>query len=145
MKAARLGTIAIMAALAAAPAFAEDWGAADESRIVYVERDGYYDRGGDEWRQARQARSEARAEDIDARQERMRGRIWNGWRSGELTRAEMRELMADQRAIEAKERHYLGDGRLSRWEYAELERDLDSASRRIYHAKHDADWRGRRD
>lgn len=142
MKAAHLGTIAILAALCAAPAVAGNWGD-DESRGTRVaEPDGYHDAGANDWRQAREYRSTTRVREIEARQERQRGRIWQGWRSGELTRREMRELMAEQRAIDDKERYYLADGHLNRWEYADLERDLDSASRRIHHEKHDGDGRG---
>lgn len=85
----------------------------------------------------------SRGGDIDARQERQRARIWQGWQSGQLTRGEMRELMAGQRAIAAKERAYLADGYLNHREFADLQNDLEYASRRIYHSKHDGDWRGR--
>ncbi len=143
MKAARLGTIAVLATFAAAPALAGNWGDEDSQTSVYVEQHGYYDAGSYDWRQGREWRGSARLREIDARQERQRGRIWQGWRSGELTRREMRQLMAEQRAIDDKERHYLADGHLNRWEYADLEHELDEASRRIRHEKHDGNWRGR--
>lgn len=143
MKPARLGTIAVVAALAAAPAWAGNWGEDDPRASAYVEQDRYDHAGSYDWRQGRAMRSNARTREVEARQERQRGRIWQGWRSGELTRGEMRELMAEQRAIDDKERHYLADGHLDRWEYADLDRDLDSASRRIHHQKHDGDGRGR--
>lgn len=161
--------LALLAMFGAAPALAEGWRANDAGVSVRVWQADPFpaevhararaadDRGwattpspADRaqrvyWTQEREWRSSARAEGVDQRQDRQRQRIWSGWRAGELSRGEMRDLLAEQRTIEHKQRSYLADGHLSRWELADLERDLDSASRRIYHAKHDGDWRDRRD
>lgn len=145
----RLGLFAVLTALGAAPAAAGDWGDRP-SLTVHVGdyRPGYVNGHYTTETYGRSpvplGRGEYRGGDIDARQERQRGRIWQGWQSGELTRREMRELMSEQRAIANKERYYLADGHLNPYEYADLQSDLDSASRRIYHAQHDDDGRGRR-
>jgi hypothetical protein len=78
---------------------------------------------------------------IDYRQARQHERIVQGIRSGELTAREANRLIAEQRAIAAEERYFKRDGRLSSWERAVLERDLDRASRDIYRQKHDAQTR----
>ena len=65
---------------------------------------------------------------IDYRQARQHERIAQGVRSGELTAREAARLRAEQRAIAAEERYFKRDGRLSAWERADLERDLDRAS-----------------
>lgn len=159
----------LLGALAAAPAFAEGWHAGDAGVSVRVRQAEPFPADAQErsrwaqergwpvdpralertprahWADEREQRGYGRVDAIDLRQERQRQRIAGGWRAGELSRGEMRDLLAEQRAIEAKQRGYLADGHLSRWEYADLARDLDSAARRIYHAKHDGDWRGGRD
>ena len=75
---------------------------------------------------------------INHRQARQHARIAQGVASGELTARETARLTAEQRAIAAEERYYKRDGRLSAWERADLQRDLDVASRDIYRQKHDA-------
>jgi Spy/CpxP family protein refolding chaperone len=81
---------------------------------------------------------------IDLRQRQQVERIFEGLRSGQLTRHEARDLMDEQRRIEHLERQYLADGRLSRDEWLDLERRLDEASRDIREEKHDYDRRGDR-
>jgi hypothetical protein len=78
---------------------------------------------------------------INYRQARQHERIAQGVASGELTARETARLIAEQREIAAEERYYRRDGRLSAWERADLERDLDRASRDIYRQKHDAQTR----
>lgn len=78
---------------------------------------------------------------IDARQARQALRIEHGVASGALTAREARRLAAEQRAIRLEERAYRSDGRLTRWERADLARDQNAASRHIYREAHDAQVR----
>ena len=143
-----LGLLAVLTVLGGSPAMAGEWQnpprmtvRIGEDRQYVGERHyppGRYTAAPAPWS------GQFRGGDIDARLERQRTRIWQGWQSGELTRGEMRGLMAGQRAIAAKERAYLADGHLNRREYADLQNDLEYTSRRIYHSKHDSDWRGHR-
>ncbi|KFB69064.1 MAG: hypothetical protein CAPSK01_001255 [Candidatus Accumulibacter vicinus] len=145
----RLGLLAVLTVLGGSPAMAGEWQNPPRP-TAYIGEVRQYDAGERHYPPERYHVAPApwngqfRGGDIDARQERQRARIWQGWQSGQLTRGEMRELMAEQRAIFAKERAYLADGYLSRREYADLQNDLEYASRRIYHSKHDSDWRGHR-
>lgn len=68
---------------------------------------------------------------IDQRQYRQQRLIENGWRSGQLTRAEMRRLEFEQWRIQRKKNFFLSDGVLTRGERAELRRDLERAGLRI--------------
>lgn len=70
-----------------------------------------------------------------------RHRIAQGLRTGALTRDEARQLVAEQRALEAKERRYLADGIVTRAERADLLSDLNAAARHIYNETHDAEVR----
>jgi len=74
---------------------------------------------------------------INAREHRQTGRIKDGIKDGEITRAEADRLRADEAAIRAEERVYRksGDG-LNRRQRRDLERDLNQTSREIYRAKH---------
>jgi len=78
---------------------------------------------------------------VDHRQFDQGNRIQQGIRSGELTRGEARGLFAEQRDIRQEERAYWSDGRLSRNERADLQQDLNAASRNIYNETHDAQER----
>jgi hypothetical protein len=80
---------------------------------------------------------------VDHRQFDQRNRIEQGIRSGELTRNEARGLFTQQRDIRQEERAYWSDGRLSRNERADLQQDLNAASRNIYNETHDAQERNR--
>ncbi len=84
------------------------------------------------------------ASSIDQRQNVQMERIFEGVRSGQLTRYEARELIQEQKRIDQLQRRYLADGRLDRGEWADLERRLDEASRDIRAEKHDDDRYGYR-
>ncbi len=75
------------------------------------------------------------------RQRHEQARILQGAKSGELTRAELRRLEMEQRAIRRQERAYRSDGKLTIEERRDLPGDLRAASRRIYEEKHDAERR----
>ncbi|MEO8259158.1 MAG: hypothetical protein ABI868_17565 [Acidobacteriota bacterium] len=74
---------------------------------------------------------------INAREQHQTGRITDGVRDRQLTRAELDRLRADQAAIRAKERVYRRSGEgLNRMERRDVESDLNKTSRQIYRAKH---------
>lgn len=83
---------------------------------------------------------EASAQDAtprtNARQMAQQGRIAEGKRSGELTRAETRALRAEQRHIRRTERRAKADGNVTPREKAKLERKQNRANRHIRRAKH---------
>lgn len=81
---------------------------------------------------------------INARQDRQMARIVAGKRSGELTRHEFRELMAEQRHLRAMEQHFLADGMMDAREFRRLTRALDRASEGIRSEKHDYQARNAR-
>ena len=62
---------------------------------------------------------------IDEREARIAERIERGWNDGRLTRWEARRLQRELRGVEAKERAFKSDGRLDRYEVAQLNDDLD--------------------
>jgi hypothetical protein len=75
---------------------------------------------------------------VNQREHRQMQRIRQGVRSGELTGRETRRLLRDQAHIRAEEFRYRhNDGHLSARERADLQRDLNRSSRRIYRQKHD--------
>jgi hypothetical protein len=78
---------------------------------------------------------------ISARQRRQQARIAQGVRSSELTPSEAARLEAQQRRIRREERRYHADGVLGPWERADLNRDLNRASRDVYRQKHDGQTR----
>ncbi len=78
---------------------------------------------------------------VNARQHRQHDRIGQGVRSGELTKAETKELATEQRAIRKEEREYKADGKLTKDERKDLHQDLNAASKNIYEEKHDAEKR----
>ncbi|GAB4166516.1 MAG: hypothetical protein Fur0039_03430 [Rhodocyclaceae bacterium] len=78
---------------------------------------------------------------VDRREANQRERIGQGVRSGELTRDETAQLVAEQRAIRQEERAYKSDGIVTREERRDLQQDLNAASRHIYEEKHDAETR----
>lgn len=79
---------------------------------------------------------------VDQRQQNQRERIHEASRSGQLTGAERKSLWAEQRSIAAEEKQYRADGRLSRDERQDLQKDLTLASQHIYNESHDAERRG---
>lgn len=74
---------------------------------------------------------------INAREHRQAARIRDGVQDGELTKAELDKLRADEAAVRAEERVYRrsGDG-LNRQEVRDLEHDVNQTSHEIYRAKH---------
>lgn len=74
---------------------------------------------------------------INARQDRQMERILDGKHSGQLTRAEFRELMHEQREIRNMKRYFYEDGYISSHEYRRLDLALDRASRNIRFERRD--------
>jgi hypothetical protein len=66
------------------------------------------------------------------------GRIYQGVRSGELTRGEARDLRHDDRQIHREEwrDRWANGGRLTPYERRDLQHDLNQQSREIYAYKH---------
>lgn len=84
----------------------------------------------------------AQATTVDARQHEQARRIQAGLASGRLTPAEAARLRSEQAALRAEERFYRSTGGgLSARERADLQRDLDRASRHIERQEHDAQGR----
>jgi len=77
----------------------------------------------------------------DHAQQDQRQDIRQGIRSGELTRQEAGRLTSEQRRLEAQERRYMADGRLSSRERADMTQDLNRARQHIYNETHDAQER----
>jgi len=73
---------------------------------------------------------------INQRQENQQDRIQQGIKSGELTRREARRLEGIEGKIQADKLIDKSDGHISRRERAQLNRELNRASRDIYRAKH---------
>lgn len=70
------------------------------------------------------------------RQVHQQKRIYQGVRSGELTRRETLRLQREQRAIQREKVEAKADGTVTRRERVELQRELNQSSRHIYRAKH---------
>jgi hypothetical protein len=66
-----------------------------------------------------------RAASVDEREARINARIQRGMSDGRINEHEARRLYRELRDVEAKERAFKNDGRLSRRETDELNRDLD--------------------
>jgi len=81
------------------------------------------------------SRSEPSAH-ISAREHRQKARIKGGKADGQLTKAEMDKLEADEAAVRAEEKVYResGDG-LDKAERKDLQKDLNKTSREIRRAK----------
>jgi ribosomal protein L19E len=77
------------------------------------------------------------AQQIDTRQDRQMERIEAGMRQGQLTRAEYRRLMQEQRDIRAMERDFRADGVIDGREYRRLDDALAVANGNIRDEKHD--------
>lgn len=75
---------------------------------------------------------------VNQRQQEQRERIEQGVKSGELTWRETAKLAREQRHIKKEEARYRSDGDLTARERADLQRDLNKASRDIHEQKHDA-------
>lgn len=81
---------------------------------------------------------------INARQERLYGRIEQGVRSGVLTRREAANLRSQFMRLNALEGQYRRSNGLSQWERRDLDRRFDALSRSIRWEKHDGQNRPRR-
>jgi hypothetical protein len=75
---------------------------------------------------------------VKERQENQVARINQGVASGELTKKEATVLRTEQRAIRAERQAFKADGKLTAAERAQLHRDQNQASKRIYKKKHNA-------
>lgn len=87
------------------------------------------------------AQHDVRHSDIEARQQRLEQRIEQGWRSGELTRPEYRQLRRELRWLERDEQAFLVDGRLSPRERDHLHARLDELSRVVFAQRRDDERR----
>lgn len=101
------------------------------SRQIYRDKHDAQDRQG----------SGVRSPAIDQRQSNQAGRVAQGVRSGELTRAEAQELREERRDIRDLERTYESDGTLSKQERRDINQQLDQNSREIFEEKRDAERR----
>ena len=70
-----------------------------------------------------------------------RERIYDGWRSGELTPYEIRQLKADQCRFQLAKRRMLHDGRLDAFERRKLNKMKRHFSEKIWREKHDRERR----
>ena len=87
------------------------------------------------------ARWDDHSASINEREARIKARIQHGLNDGSITRWEARRLYRDLGSIEAKERAFRSDGRLSGREAAELNRDLDRLALNVREQRHDQDRR----
>lgn len=78
---------------------------------------------------------------VNHRQNHQQHRLKQGVKSGELTRAEGRQLHQERKAIRVQERAYKSDGNLTRAERKDLHQDLNALSKDIYQQKHDDESR----
>ena len=78
---------------------------------------------------------------INHRQHNQHERIAQGVKSGELTKAEAKDLRGDQKELHQEELAYKADGKLTKAERADLHEDLSENSKEIYQEKHDAEKR----
>ncbi|QID18345.1 hypothetical protein G3580_12275 [Nitrogeniibacter mangrovi] len=82
---------------------------------------------------------------VDARQDRQQHRIAQGYRSGDLTRAEARRLERGQHRIDRMQHRAERDGRVTRHERRRMHEELARQDRHIYRERHDRErWRGDR-
>jgi hypothetical protein len=75
---------------------------------------------------------------VNQRLENQHDRIQAGTKDDQLTKAERTKLRADDAAIRAQERVYrqANDGKLTKGEKHQLNRELNRSSRQIYRARH---------
>jgi hypothetical protein len=78
---------------------------------------------------------------INHRQHNQHARIAQGVKSGELTKAEAKDLRGDQKELRQEEAAYKADGKLTKVERKDLHEDLNENSKEIYQEKHDAEKR----
>lgn len=80
---------------------------------------------------------------VNHRQHHQQERIAQGVKSGELTKAEAKDLHGDQKEIRQEEKEFKSDGKLTKNERQELHQDQAAASKEIYQEKHDEQERPR--
>ena len=80
---------------------------------------------------------------VNHRQHNQHARIAQGVKSGELTKAEAKDLRGDQQEIRTEEKAFKADGKLTKDERQELHQDQNAASKEIYAEKHDEQERPR--
>lgn len=80
---------------------------------------------------------------LDQREQNQKERIVQGVRSGELTRAETRRLVAGQANLRRLEARAKSDGEVTARERVRLQREANQQSRRIARQKHDRQSRNR--
>lgn len=73
---------------------------------------------------------------IDRREARQHARIQQGWRAGQLTRAERIRLRSGQRRIHRMEWRAKRDGHVNRWERRRIARAQDHEHRAIRRLRH---------
>jgi hypothetical protein len=84
-------------------------------------------------------------EGVDARQDRQQLRIERGYRSGELTRQEVRRLDRGQDRIDRMQDRARADGRVTRGERERIHREVARQDRHIWRERHDGQrWRAER-
>jgi|GEM_PF-2364336 len=71
----------------------------------------------------------------------LKSRIWEGVRTGDLTRREARRLSVQVDALEERADEYSRGG-FSRWERREIKDRYRDISERVYVQRHDGDYRG---
>jgi hypothetical protein len=79
---------------------------------------------------------------LDRREQHQGARIYNGVKSGELTRRETRHLAAGQVHLRRAEARAKSDGVVTARERVHLQHEANQQSRRIYRQKHDNQDRG---
>jgi len=72
---------------------------------------------------------------VDRRLSNQKSRIREGWKSGELSRGEFRQLRKDQKKITRMDRRFGSDGRYTKTERRRLNKALDRTSKRVQRAK----------
>ncbi len=70
------------------------------------------------------------------RQVRQKRRIYQGVKSGEITKKEFKHLQREQARVQKSKRRALSDGELTKKERLQIEYKQDKAGRHIYRAKH---------
>ncbi len=70
----------------------------------------------------------------------LEARIARGVRSGQLSHREAANLRAELRQAERLAIRYRADGRVTRWEQADLDRRFNSISARVRYERHDREY-----
>jgi hypothetical protein len=72
---------------------------------------------------------------VDRRLSNQKSRIRDGWKSGQLSRGEFRQLRRDQKKVARMDRRFGSDGRYTKTERQRLNKALDRTSKRVRRAK----------